>query len=128
MLYGDDSVENNEMGIHINEIPDSVMNRPPAKVAKMVRWTPDEQGELAFCWVQCSKDNVKGTNQTENSFWSSVCKLFNGRSPYKPPRSIDSLKQSWKRINACCQLWKGIISGLASRQQSGANDMDLVLN
>lgn len=47
------------------------------KGGEMVKWSPDEQAELAFCRVECSRDNKKGTSQNESSFWTAVRNLFN---------------------------------------------------
>ena len=127
------SFEENSFGneftrIDVNEIPDSFTEIPQSKAQKMVKWSHEEQAELSYCWVECSRDNKKGTSQSDSSFWHSVCKLFNSRSPHNQPRSVDSLKQQWKRINASCQRWKEIMAGLDSRQQSGATDTDLVMS
>ncbi|XP_039439984.1 uncharacterized protein LOC120420922 [Culex pipiens pallens] len=80
---------------------------------------PQDDLQLAKSWIAVSEDPIKGTDQTKDSFWSSVKEHggFETRTP-------DGLRQRWGVVSRAVSKFCGIMTNLQNKNQSGTTDED----
>ncbi|XP_039451002.1 uncharacterized protein LOC120429972 [Culex pipiens pallens] len=80
---------------------------------------PQDDLQLAKSWIAVSEDPIKGTDQTKDSFWSSV--KDHGRFETRTP---DGLRQRWGVVSRAVSKFCGIMTNLQNKNQCGTTDED----
>ncbi|XP_042016167.1 glutathione S-transferase T3-like [Salvia splendens] len=92
-------------------------------------WSEQEDMTLMSAWCFVSTNAVVGTNQTSNHLWQNVLFLYEQTRKENPSigeeRSLESLKQRYKRLNANVSKWVGAYKKTHDRATSGQSKEDI---
>ncbi|XP_047942200.1 glutathione S-transferase T2-like [Salvia hispanica] len=84
---------------------------------------------LVSAWCFFSTNAIVGTNQTNFHLWYNVTDLYEQTRKENPtmgqPRSMESLRQHYKRINANVSKWIGAYKHAHDRATSGQSKEDI---
>lgn len=93
-------------------------------------WSKAEKEALISAYMNTSTDNIVGTQQKRGAFWARVHELYDQARESNPngiaPRSRDSMKGQWTRINEAVQKWCGAFANAEGRRTSGQSDDDVI--
>ncbi|XP_057793717.1 glutathione S-transferase T3-like [Salvia miltiorrhiza] len=93
-------------------------------------WNDQEDLALMYAWCTCSSDSIVGTNQNKANLWKRIramyeeSRLDNSRLMGEK-RSIESLRNRYKRLNANVTKWVGAYVEAYARKSSGMSDADV---
>ncbi|XP_042067185.1 glutathione S-transferase T2-like [Salvia splendens] len=92
-------------------------------------WSEQEDMALMSAWCFVSTNAVVGTNQTSIHLWQNVLKLYEQtrkeNSRIGEQRSLESLKQRYKRLNANVTKWVGAYKKVHDRATSSQFKEDI---
>ena len=93
-------------------------------------WSKAEKEALISAYMNTSTDSIVGTQQKRGAFWARVHELYDQARESNPngiaPRSRDSMKSQWTRINEAVQKWCGAFANAEGRRTSGQSDDDVI--
>ena len=82
---------------------------------------------LCISWMTITQDPVIGIGQPMSKCWDRVmAKFLETNVGVDPPWTLCSVQNRCDRIRHYCTKWRGILSQIANRSQSGANFTDEV--
>lgn len=117
-----------------NSPPNLTPNNPQPEVAtnkgnESVQWEPLEDVALMSAWVHVGGDAITGTNQTGDSLWVKVLKLYEQSRAENPgtlsKRSKESLRGRWSRLNKNVAKWIGCYREAYNQKTSGMSMADV---
>ncbi|RHY37350.1 hypothetical protein DYB25_011455 [Aphanomyces astaci] len=92
-------------------------------MGKGIKWTSNEDNQLARSWVCTSEDPIKGADQTTDSFWANVHGHWSSAAGGEA-RSTQAMKNRWSILNRSTQKFSGYFAQVKGRKESGKTDED----
>ena len=103
------------------------MTSPPIRGRQGKSFLNEEDVILCISWMTITQDLVIGIRQPMSKFWDRVmAKFLETNVGVDPPRTLCYVQNRWDRIRHFCTKWRGILTQIANRPQSGANITDVV--
>ena len=103
------------------------MTSPPIRGRRGKSFLNEEDVALCISWMTITQDPVIGIGQPMSKFWDRVmAKFLETNVRVDPPRTLYSVQNRWDIIRHYCTKWRGILTQIANRPQSGANITDEV--
>jgi hypothetical protein len=121
----DDGKENKQseaIEIDVNDSDESKddANCDPKKRSHAQNYLGHKDLQICTSWLETTKDGRKGTNQSGDVFWETVCKQYQKHIP-KPKRTSKSLKNWWGLIQHSVNKYHGCVQQINHFNPSGSN-------
>ncbi|KAE8820837.1 putative receptor protein kinase ZmPK1 [Hordeum vulgare] len=83
-------------------------------------------GDILLCntWLQVSRDQSIGGDQSKDAYWNRMKEHFDLHNKSGVDRSTRSLRSRWSTINRDCQKWEATQKAVDKLNPSGTNDID----
>ncbi|KAK1563216.1 hypothetical protein Q3G72_024167 [Acer saccharum] len=84
--------------------------------------------DVAICnaWLAITQDPVVGNLQTSHNFWDRVLENYTIHVNDQTVRTKTSIQSRWGTIMRSCNKYRGYLSQIENRQQSGMTEVDKV--
>jgi hypothetical protein len=92
----------------------------PKKRSRARNYLGHEDLQICTSWVETTKDGRKGTDQSGDVFWETVCKHYQKHNP-EPERTSKSLKNWWGLIQHSFNKYHGCVQQINHCNPSGTN-------
>lgn len=94
-------------------------------------WKEPEDVELVRAWLDISQNPQTGTDQTADSFWYAIHKVFAAAVKEKKifvdgdeERTVKAVKERFSELSRCCSKFTGSLHTILSLNRSGKSDSD----
>lgn len=91
-------------------------------------WREKEDEALMSAWCLVSTNSVTGKNSTTDIRWNKIMALYEEAQKENPTqlscRTVDALKNRWKRLNLTVNKWVGCYKQILQRPRASGTNME----
>jgi hypothetical protein len=111
-----------------NSTPRAGQSSAPPQAQKKrqpMKWTWPEDKRLICCWLNTSKDAIKGNDRTAATFWKTIETSYN-EDPTLPDREFGHMKNHWNKVFPRVKRFDGCMKEVLRTYRSGCNEPMLI--